>query len=142
MISLTLPLPPNANHYRGIAWARKSFYLRPEAKRYRETVKLVSLAAGVREPLDCEVDVSIVVYRARKSGDTDGFLKVLLDAMQESVYVNDRQVRDITIKRRDDKHAPRVEVVVTESPQIIRSTRSASPERAACRSSCSCPDTG
>lgn len=118
-ISLVLPIPPNANNYRGISWKARRFFLRPPAIEYRATVKARALAAGVREPMHGEVDVSIRIFRARRSGDTDGFLKVLLDAMQESVYENDKQVRDLDVQRRDSPERPRVEVEVRHVPDPL-----------------------
>ena len=122
-VSLVLPIPPNANNYRGISWKARRFFLRPPAIEYRATVKARALAAGIREPMQGEVDVSIRIFRARRSGDTDGFLKVLLDAMQESVYVNDKQVRDIFVERRDSKERPRVEVDVRHVPDPLFEAR-------------------
>lgn len=117
---LVFPIPPNANHYRGISWKARRFYLRPEAIEYRKQVKALTIANGIAKPMQGEVDIGIVIYRARRSGDTDGFLKVLLDAMEESVYENDRQLRDLLyVKRRDDKHRPRVEVEIVRVPDPL-----------------------
>lgn len=125
-MNFVFPLPPCANHYKGLRIIpvrgkggkirhMPHFYLRPEAKAYRLLVQQATHKAGLMDPLVGEVDVGITIYRARKAGDTDGFLKVLLDAMQESVYENDRQIRDLLhVRRRDDKDRPRVEV------QIVR----------------------
>ena len=59
------------------------------------------------------VAVTIDVFRARKSGDIDNFCKVLLDALQGIFYVNDAQIRRLTVTMADDKQDPHVEIAVT-----------------------------
>lgn len=113
MIRLTLPLPPNGNHYKGVTKTGRT-YVTHEAVAYRKAVAGHALAAGVREPIAALVCLQIQIWRARKAGDLDGFLKVLLDAMQGSVYVNDSQIRALSVFMGDDKANPRVEVEAEE----------------------------
>lgn len=103
------PVPPSANrywrHYRGRVVASD------EAQRYKQTVAMLARCAGVR-PLSGPVAVEVAVYRARRAGDLDNFLKVLCDALQGVFYDNDAQIREIHATLHDDRHDPRVEVVV------------------------------
>lgn len=99
-----------SNDYRGINWNGRRFYLRPPAIEYHKTVERTCHRLGLDDPMTCRVDVTLRVFRARRAGDTDGYCKVLLDALQGHVYVNDRQVRDLVIRPREDKANPRVEV--------------------------------
>lgn len=107
---LILPIPPNANNYRGVSWKHRRFYLRPEAKAYHRHVQAVCWQAGITKPSEERFDVTLRVFRPARRGDTDGYSKVLLDALQGFVYVNDRQVRDLHVIPREDKENPRVEV--------------------------------
>lgn len=104
------PLPPSANkywrHYRG------RMVVSDEATAYKRTVAMLARCDGVKL-LTGPVRVDLAVYRARKSGDLDNRLKVLLDALQGTFYENDSQIRELHASLHDDKHDPRVEVTVT-----------------------------
>lgn len=73
---IELPLPPLSNRY--WRYYRGRVVPSPEAVRYKTGVKLRALTLGLRDPLACEVCVSVTIYRKRKAGDTDNFLKVML----------------------------------------------------------------
>ncbi len=106
-VLLTLPVPPSANRYWRSAQGR--VYVSQEAQDYK---RLVRLLASEVEPFEGDVAVSINIYRARKSGDTDNFLKVTFDALKGIVYADDSAVVEIHAFRKDDKANPRVEVSV------------------------------
>jgi Holliday junction resolvase RusA-like endonuclease len=61
---------------------------------------------------DGQVAVTLRVYRPRKSGDLDGRIKIVLDALQGVAYRDDSQVVALHAYRFDDKARPRVEVEV------------------------------
>lgn len=108
MITLTLPNPPSANRY----WRRAGRHIHKsaEAKAYQEAVAW--LAHGV-QPLQGEVAVHLAWYRPAKRGDLDNRIKVILDALNGVAYEDDKQIVKIIAERHDDKHEPRVEVVVS-----------------------------
>lgn len=121
MISFTLPMPPSANRY----WRRggNSTYVSDEAQEYKDAVSRQVSAVGKREggkrvgplePLAGEIAVTVRVYRARRSGDLDNRLKVLLDSLQGVAYVSDSQIVEIHAERFEDKSDPRVEVEIVE----------------------------
>lgn len=103
------PLPPSGNRYWRVGRGR--IYPTDEGQNYKATVAMMARCDRV-ELLTGPVAVDVAVYRARKSGDLDNFLKILLDAMQGVYYHNDSQVIEIHATLQDDKHAPRVEVSV------------------------------
>lgn len=107
---LTLPIPPSANDY-WRTW-RGRVVVSAEARRYKNGVQLRALTEGHRKPLACPVVASVVVYRARRAGDLDNFLKVLLDALKGIAFVDDSQVVELHARREDDASNPRVEVRV------------------------------
>lgn len=82
-----------------------------EARQYKLVVAMMGRAAGVR-PLTGPVRVDLAVYRARKSGDLDNRLKIVLDAMQGVFYANDAQIVELHAYLGDDRHEPRIEVEV------------------------------
>lgn len=103
------PLPPSANrywrHYRGRT------VVSDEARQYKQTLAMLAKVDQV-QLLTGPVAVTMRVFRARRAGDLDNRLKVLLDAMQNVFYENDSQVVEIHASLHDDKHDPRVEVSV------------------------------
>jgi crossover junction endodeoxyribonuclease RusA len=108
-VTVTLPYPPSANRY----WRkfRGNMVVSAEAKAYREVV--ATRLYGVK-PYTGDVSLTVGVYRPQKSGDLDGRLKQLLDALQGYLYVDDKQIVRIVADRYDDKANPRVEVTVAE----------------------------
>jgi Holliday junction resolvase RusA-like endonuclease len=57
------------------------------------------------------------LYRPRRAGDADNALKALLDALNGLLWVDDSQIEELHLWRRDDKARPRVELVVRECGQ-------------------------
>lgn len=117
---LTLPVPPSANRW----WRHKLHrgkipkldraltFISREAKQYKEATAVYALSAGVRQPLEGPVAISIWWYRERKAGDLDKRVGVLLDALEGTVYRNDAQIVALLVFRSDaDPTRPRVEVV-------------------------------
>lgn len=109
---LTLPYPVSANRY----WRNVSGRMvrSAQATAYKEAVGYLCNLAGI-EPLEGDVRLALDLYRPRRSGDLDNFLKVLGDALQGHAYVDDKQVVEIHARRFDDKHNPRVEVEVCDA---------------------------
>lgn len=100
VICLTLPEPPSANRW----WRNVSgrMVTSKAARDYKAAVLDYCVARGLpmwadSTPIGIEVDW----YRARRSGDLDKRLGVLLDALQGCVYQNDSQVVEIHAKRLD-----------------------------------------
>jgi Holliday junction resolvase RusA-like endonuclease len=107
---LTLPIPPSANrywrNYRGITVTSD------EAVAYKQQVRFM---CNTVSKIPGDVAVSAHVFRARKKGDLDNYLKCLLDALQGVIFENDSAVVEIHAYRHDDKNCPRVEVEAWEA---------------------------
>jgi len=107
---LTVPVPPSANSWHRVVNGR--LILSAAARKYTAGLKIV--AACMRWPkieAPAELAVSIVWYRARKSGDVDKRGAVLLDALQGVCFDNDAQIKRYSIERRDDDPTnPRMEI--------------------------------
>lgn len=109
MTRITLDVPPSANKYYRHVDGR---VLRSrEANEYKQMVGWLCNTAGMT-PIDGAVRLTLRVYRKRKQGDTDNYLKVCLDALQGFAYNNDSQIVEIHAYRYDDPSCPRVEVEV------------------------------
>lgn len=111
-IAFILPWPPSVNSmYR----RRRDGQVRcsPEVKSYKEAAARSALSQGVR-PFVGPVAVVLELYPPREGSDTDGRVKVTLDALENVAWANDRQVKDIRAVMHDaDKIRPRVEVRIT-----------------------------
>ena len=108
-VSFTLPYPPSANRY----WRsyRGRVVKSEEARAYQREAGWIAKASG----FDCtksDVAITVKVYRPQKSGDLDNFLKVTLDSLKGIIYDDDKQVKVIHAERYDDKHNPRVDLLI------------------------------
>lgn len=112
MITIELPLPPSANRY----WRnfRGRMVVSSEAKAYKEQAAWLAKAGGA-QMLEGALSLSVDVYRARKAGDLDNKLKIVLDSLQGVLYANDSQIVEIHARLFDDKHNPRAIVSVKEA---------------------------
>jgi len=106
----SFPLPPSANTY--WRYARGKVIVNPVAVNYKQTVKMLARVDQVTA-LTGPVSLTVAIFRERRSGDLDNFLKILIDAMQGVFYRNDSQIREIHATLHEDKHEPRCEVMVT-----------------------------
>lgn len=110
-MTITLPFPPSGNRYWRMWQGR--MVVSTEARQYKETVGWLVKAASP-DWLTGNVALTIKIYRPQKRGDLDNRIKIVLDALQGSVYANDSQVAELHLYLDDDKHNPRVEVKVRE----------------------------
>lgn len=80
-----------------------------EARKYKERVGWL-LKAQHSPFLTGPIVARIRVFRARRAGDLDNFLKVVFDALEGIAFKDDNQIVEILARRDDDKKNPRVEV--------------------------------
>lgn len=107
---LILPAPPSANR-----WWRNVNGRMVKSAAARQYQEAVGMLAGPQAliPAPDPVRISVVWYRAMKSGDLDKRLGVLLDALQGICYESDAQIVEIHAYRaEDEKREGRVEVQV------------------------------
>jgi Holliday junction resolvase RusA-like endonuclease len=83
------------------------------ATEYKQAVRAIINSMDI-EPTERDCVLTLRVYRPRKVGDLDNRQKVLIDALNELVYLDDKQVVEIHSYRHDDKKNPRVEVTCVE----------------------------
>jgi len=88
-------------------------YLSAAAKSFKEMVSLkATLARPKGWPLDRRYFVGVDFYFRDNRPDSDGPLKLVLDAMEGCLYKNDRQVDEVRYRRFVDAASPRVEISV------------------------------
>jgi len=103
-ITVVLPEPPSGNRY----WRQHGHvtYKTREAKTYCEAIATLTAKHRVNDgPAfpDGDVTVVLVWHRSRKAGDLDNRSKVLYDALQGSLYADDKQIAQ-DWRRRVDEH--------------------------------------
>ena len=87
---------------------RPAFIKSQKARDYTDTFKL---QCPKLDPLmDGDVSVTMTIYYASRRPDLDE--SVILDAMQDLIYENDRQVKEKHIYWGLDKENPRAEITV------------------------------
>jgi len=92
---VTLDLPPSANRY----WRRvgHTLYRSREAAQYIERVHFTLMSAGFVDPIKNDFILVADVYIAR--GDLGNREKVLSDALQGALYLDDKQIVQIHLVR-------------------------------------------
>ena len=107
-VRLILPYPISANRY----WRKTKegkVYVSPEAKQYRQDVKNLVSRAGSK-PLEGPICLTLHLYRPQRSGDLMNREKVLSDALQGIIFLDDAQIEEAHLYLHDDKFRPRVEL--------------------------------
>lgn len=143
MIFLTLPYPVSANVY----WAsrvvkpkgkpaRAMTYVTKEAEEYRQQVADIAKKAGLVKPMSCRVEMWIRLYPAQPKDwakrtrmdpacwddtvlcmDLGNCEKVLSDALQGIIYVDDKQIWHQDKRRMEpDGRGARVMLAVQAMP--------------------------
>ena len=131
MIKLTLPYPISANVYwRSYARGGRAIVtVSKEAEQYRSQVNLLCWHAGIREPIQGRVAITVQLFpqrpldwakRARLNPkgwddgvrciDLDNANKVLLDSLKGVAIEDDRWVREIHARRMEPDGEARVVV--------------------------------
>lgn len=104
-IRLRLPVPPSVNRM----WKTTRLggvYKDPEVVKYQKIVAAYAMAERVQPILSGELTVILDWHRAKKIGDTDNRMKVILDGLGNGVcYRDDAQIKKIIIERHDGLRA-------------------------------------
>jgi len=106
-----LPYPISINRYWKPKPGGNGMYKTTEAIAYAWQVRA---ACDLPEPFVDDVSVTVELYRPRKAGDLDNYLKLMLDALQGIAYISDAQIVEIHAMRLDDRDNPRVTVKIKE----------------------------
>lgn len=119
-LAMMLPEAPSANRWHRYRRGQRTPYKAPNVRAYQQAV-----AALVRQHLQKlgvtefpvfkgatgrgktriaaeRVELEIVWWRTAERGDLDKRVGILLDALQGTVYANDKQVRKFTAEVRDE----------------------------------------
>ncbi|QQR46560.1 RusA family crossover junction endodeoxyribonuclease [Myxococcus xanthus] len=117
-VRLVLPFPPSTNEYWRAARGR-GMVPSHKAEAYKARVARAATLARA-QPLHGPVRLFVTVYRPRRVGDLDNYLKVLNDALNGLAWLDDEQVVRLEASREDDATSPRVEVHATAERHASR----------------------
>jgi len=119
VLALVLPLPPSINHQYATVQGRRVL-----SRAGREFKKCVT--EEVEDWLDKHSHVDVALFQHHYLAltitfyflsvlrrDLDGGLKIAQDALCEALGVNDNLVIEIHLRKRVDRHSPRIEVHLT-----------------------------
>jgi Holliday junction resolvase RusA-like endonuclease len=109
-MTFTLSLPPTFNHQYGYSRNTGRKYLTEKAKAWKEEAQWIFKNLWKDEPINEPVRL-VINYYLKYNRDVDGG-KLIMDSLEEIVYVNDKQVVELYITKHKDKQIPRVELKV------------------------------
>lgn len=120
-LHFVLPYPPSANRYwrSSAVYSQKLAkyiavtYVSDEAKTYKEIIATFARRHNIK-PLRRSIKFTAYVYRPQKSGDLGNRLKVVEDALENIAYINDSQIAELHVFRREDSARPRIEIFLEE----------------------------
>lgn len=106
-----LPIPPSANRY----WRNYGgrVVVSDEARAYKGRAGWLAKEVGCY-PLAGPVGIVLHVRRARRAGDLDNSIKVLVDSLRGVAFEDDSQIVELHAYRGDNPADPRVEVCIWE----------------------------
>lgn len=128
-MNLTLPLPPSVNHmyvnrvqhgvtHGGRPFTRRARVLTPAAESYFEVVRLIAMREARKQGWAMTgTDTKVVVemrfwFADRRTRDTHNGIKVVMDALESVVYVNDSYALPRVMDYDYDPRNPRLELVI------------------------------
>lgn len=109
----TLPLPPISNHRLiPVVIKGKPRLIKSKVNDgYHTDLKKLR---NPHKPFEKPCMIEIVFYRQRRSGDIDGRIKTLFDALKGIMFDDDVLIEEMRVWNKHDKDDPRVEVLCTE----------------------------
>lgn len=120
-VSFTIPCAPLSTNMAYKLTSKGKFarmYLSEAAQEFKKLCSFAALYARPKGwPMEEKYSLTLDFYFKNQRPDSDGPLKLVLDAMQGCLYNNDRQVEEVTYRRRIDPAAPRVEVSISVRTQ-------------------------
>ena len=112
--------PLSTQHiYRSVCrGARPVLYMTKEGKAIKEQYQLEvqSQYKGKVMLVDCAMEI-ILFFKDRRRRDVDNYNKLILDSLEGIVYEDDKQVQELTVKKRISVENPRVVIKLTRIKQ-------------------------
>ncbi len=81
---------------------RKAFYQSEAKKQYKGKVMLS----------DCNMEITLF-FRDHRKRDVDNYNKLVLDSLEDVVFLDDKQVQKLTVKKDYSVENPRIEIIIS-----------------------------
>ena len=92
---------------------RARMYMSKEGKQLKEYYQLQAKSQWIKEPLDTDVKLAVTYYFGdKRTRDIDNYGKLFFDSLTGIVWVDDKQVIDLHLKKDYDKDNPRIELEI------------------------------
>ena len=118
MINITLLGEPKSTSHIYKITCRKGFassYMSSDGKAIKEGYQWQAKSQYKKKILEGELHVIYHIYfGTKRKSDVDNFNKLVGDALSGIVWVDDSQIRRLTVEKFYDKEKPRIEVTVCE----------------------------
>lgn len=113
-MNLTLPYPPTGNH--AVKHSKNGHYATPEARQYKQTVKMLAMQQGACNRLQGALQVVAEISPPdRRRRDMDNAWKTAADALTHAgVWLDDFQIADLRLIRGQPVKGGSVSVFVEE----------------------------
>jgi len=112
-VRFTLPFPPATNNLFATAWKTKRRFPSERYVKWKEKANEV-LDTIPTQILTGDLSISMWIYRPKKIGDWDGYIKAPQDILHDRFFLDDKQIVEGHIYRLDDKLNPRIEIEIRE----------------------------
>lgn len=109
-VQVTLPYPPSVNHM--YTHTARGVFMSEAGKAFKLEARCCVSHHEWRFLLGTPLAVTMHIYRPRKAGDIDNRVKLILDSMNDVLWVDDSQICELHVYRHDDKQNPRIELEV------------------------------
>lgn len=118
MISITLKGEPlsTGSIYKSICRGKfASVYMSNKGKMTKESYQWQAKAQYKGQPLEGLLKVEMELYvGTKRKCDIDNFNKLCFDSLTGTVWVDDSQIRELTIKKGYDKENPRITLQIEQ----------------------------
>lgn len=123
-LALVLPLPPSINHQYATVQGRRVLsragreykqFVAEEVEHWIHSHQLPDADAALFRNHYLSLTITFHFATALRR-DLDGGLKITQDALCEALGTNDNLVVEIRLRKRVDRHQPRIEVLLTTFP--------------------------
>lgn len=83
---------------------------------YRNQISWIAKSEHKKAPVEYDIGVNVNVYLSGGvQGDVDNYFKAITDSMNKIVYLDDKQIKEMSARKVEcEKNEERVEVVVYE----------------------------
>ena len=114
-MEITINIQP-LSYYQYLTFNKYRKYITLRGRKYKQEIEDRLTEFMVDKEIKTEdISVSLVFYHNNKrKNDIDNYAKPILDFMSDIIYLDDRQVTELNLKKFYDKENPRITIKVED----------------------------